>query len=369
MSDKPRQNISFPRRRSPLATISAPGPSATTRHFELHELLCAGAPFRLRDLAEKLGYSTRTLKRDIERLRDRHRAPIAWDARLKTYRYTAPFDLASGLRLGADEALAIVLAGRTFAAWGGTPLGRTLSAALEKIARFAGPAISFPAADLRAVLHHDPAAAPDDEHRHFAVLIEHILARRELTLTYQKPKSPRPERRRVRPLHLAYLDHRWVLVAEDPAKREWRKFLLARIHAIAVAPDRFTPPAKNKIRAYLAGSLGRFTGETDYTVRLRFDPTAAPYVRERPWHDSQKLSPLPDGSAEVTLRLNNLIDVKRRLLASGRHVEALEPAELRAALAAEIAALATTYAPEIAAEKILQKNSSGTADVPPHPLK
>lgn len=317
------------------------------RLFALHDRLAAGRKVNAVSLADELELDPRTIKRDIELLRDFRHAPIVWDAKLKSYRYTAPFDLATGLRLDADEALAVVLAGRTFAVWGGTPLGRTLTVALEKIARFAGPAISFPAADLRAVLHQDDAALDEPEHRHFAGLLEDILARRELTIVYQKPRSARPERRTLRPLHLAYLEHRWMLVAEDTAKNAWRNFLLARIHTIERTARRFTPPPSAKIKQHLAGSLGRFTGNTDHEVRLRFSATAAPYVKERPWHASQTLVALPDGSIEVTLRLNNLIDVQRRLLANGRHVEVLAPVELRASVAAEIAAMSRPYAAEL----------------------
>jgi len=139
-----------------------------------------------------------------------------------------------------------------------------------------------------------------------------------------------------------------MLIAEDTAKSAWRKFLLARIQETSPTGKTFTPPPAEKIKTYLGGSLGRFTGERSIEVRLRASPTAAPYLRERPWHASQKLVALPDGGAEVTLTLNNLIDVQRRILANGRHIEALAPPELRASIAAEIAALTHTYAPEIA---------------------
>jgi len=342
------------------------GPAATTRVFELHEILAAGRPLNATTFAREHELSTRTVKRDIERLRDFHHAPIVWDARARSYRYTAPFDLLTGLRLGADEALAVVLAGRTFAAWEGTPLGRTLTATLEKVARFAGAAVSFPAADLRAVLHQEESALDAPELRHFTGLLEDILARRELVIVYQKPAAARAERRTVRPLHLAYLEHRWMLVAEDTAKAEWRNFVLARIQAIERTANRFCPPPTARLKAYLRGSLGRFTGKTEIEVRLRFDATAAPYVRERPWHASQTVRDLPDGGAEATFRLNNLIDVQRRILANGRHVEALAPPELRASVAAEIAALAAAYAVEIAGlKKNLVKNAGGTSGVPP----
>ncbi len=340
----------FTHRRRPVASVA--GPSATLRLLDLHDKLAAGEPVRAAEFAEKHELDPRTIKRYIEFLRDFRAAPIVWDRRSKSYRYTAPFDLVSGLRLTAEEALSVVLAGRTLAAWGASPLGRPLTATLEKIARFAGPAISFPAAELHAVLHQDDAVLDSPEHRHFSGLVEDILARRELVVLYQKPSSPRPERRTLRPLHLAYLDHRWMLVADDLGKKAWRNFVLPRICAIERTSRTFAPPSVERIKNYLAGSMGRFTGDAEIEVCLRFTATAAPYVCERPWHASQKITSRPDGGIEVTLRLNNLVDVSRRILASGRHVEVVAPPALRAVIAAEIAALARAYAPEInAAEK------------------
>ena len=336
---------------APAKPVPRIGPSAFHRLIQIHEHLVAKRRITAASVAAELETTSRTIKRDIDWLRDQHGAPIEWNKAARSYRYTAPFDLLTGLRLDADETLAVVLAGRTFAAWGESPLGRALTSALGKIADFAGSAISVPAADLRAALHqpetNDPAL--DAEHRHFARLLDLILAHREVEITYRKPVATRPERRRVRPLHLAYLDHRWTLVAEDPARAGWRNFLLGRIHDLGPPGDLFPPPPAEKIRAHLAGSLGRFTGEKIHEVRLRFDAIAAPYVRERPWHASQALRALPDGVVETTLRLNNLIDVQRRILACGRHVDVLAPSELRASLASELAALAQTYASEIAA--------------------
>ena len=163
--------------------------------------------------------------------------------------------------------------------------------------------------------------------------------------TYRKPTPrARPETREVHPLHLAFLDHRWTLIAQDPDRRARRSFLLARIESLAPTLERFTPPADFDARRHLAGSLGRFTGDQLYSVRLRFDATAAPYVRERPWHPTQTLTDLPDGGCEITLSLNNLVDIQRRILSSGRHVEVLAPAELRQTVAAEVDALAQLYA-------------------------
>jgi predicted DNA-binding transcriptional regulator YafY len=348
-----------------VPAIRHAGPAATTRVFNLHEILAAGQPLNAIAFAREHELSARTVKRDIERLRDFHHAPIIWDAKARTYRYTAPFDLLTGLRLDADEILALVLARRTFAAWGKSPLGRTLAAALGKIARFAGSSVSLPADDLRALLFQPEVKdlAADTEQRHFARLLDDISGRREIVVHYRKPAATSTERRVLHPLHLAHLDHRWMLVAAEPGREKWKSFLLSRIQRIEATAHRFTAPPTKALKTHLAGNLGRFTGEKEIEVRLRFSTTAAPYVKERPWHDSQKLSPRPDGGAEVTLTLNNLIDVQRRILANGRHVEVLSPPELRQDIAAEIAALSLVYSSAIdAAQKTSGKETPG------HPL-
>jgi len=318
----------------------AGGPAAISRLIRLHQALAAGRRFTVPVLAHELEMSTRTVKRDIERLRDFHQAPIIWDASAKTYRYSASFDLLTGLRLDADELMAIVLAGHTFSAWGGSPLGKALTQALSKVARFAGHAISIPADRMRECLFGlDTPLAVDAGSRWFAQLLDCVLHSHEIRLAYRKPGSPKTETRVVQPLHLAYLDHRWMLLAHDTGKKAWRNFVLDRIEALELKGRRFISPPREEIRCHLAGSLGRFTGEKEFEVRLVFTPTAAPYLRERPWHPSQTIIDRPGGEIEVTLRLNNLVDVERRILANGRHVEVLAPAELRASVAEEAAAL------------------------------
>ena len=333
------------------------GPACFTRICRIHERLRDGRHANTQSLAAELEVSPRTVKRDIELLRRDHHAPIEWEPTTQTYFYTAPFDLLSGLRLDADEALALILAGRTFAAWNNSPIGRALTAALGKIANATGSAVSFPASDLNTLLFQ-PEHDTDAEHRHFSDLIEHIRHTRELSISYLKPNATEPEQRLIHPLHLAHLEHRWMLVAHDTQRGAWRNFLLSRIQTLAPTGESFTPPPTAKVRDYLNGSLGRFTGDADIEVRLAFDATTAPYLCERPWHASQVITDRADGSIEVTLRLNNLIDVQRRILACGQHVEVLAPAELRTALQAELTAMLARYQPE----------KTSTISPPRHPV-
>lgn len=322
------------------------GRAALVRIVKLHRRLSAGEPVSAVSLARDLEVSDRTIKRDIETMRDQMEVPIEWNAATGTYYYTRHCDLLPLLRLDAAEALALALAGRTFAAWRGSPLGAALTAALEKIAPVVRGAVSLPIAGLEELLFAPEDPTADAEHGHFATLLEAIQRRRELKLEYQKPTAgARVEVRTVHPLHLAYLEHRWIVIAHDPARGALRNFLLARIRSLRATGEDFVPPAGFEAHAYLRGSVGRFTGAGEHVVRIAFDAVAAPYIRERPWHATQEITAGAEGSIEVTLRLNNLIDIERRVLACGAHAEVLAPEELRASIRAAAAAMLRCHAP------------------------
>lgn len=338
-------------RRAPAGGISRSsahrmdcGRATLRRVLFIHERLGNGHRIDAVAVARSLEVSPRTVKRDLEFMRELG-APIEWDASGHSYVYSRECDLLPLLRLDAAEALALLVARDAFAAWGGSALGRALTAALGKIAGVIGGAISLPASEIsQFIFQPDSAAETANEQRFFAVALEAIRRRRVLRLDYQKPADATAQTRLVQPLHLAYLDHRWVLVAYDPARHAPRNFLLIRMRAAVATAATFAPPAGFDLAKYLRGSLGRFTGEKEFDVQLAFDADLASYLREHPWHPSQTLAERPDGRLECTLRLNNLIDVRRRILACGAKAEVLAPLELRDSLRSEIAAMTARYA-------------------------
>jgi predicted DNA-binding transcriptional regulator YafY len=80
------------------------------------------------------------------------------------------------------------------------------------------------------------------------------------------------------------------------------------------------------------------------TVRLRFAPKAARYVREKKsWHPTQKFQEHPDGSLTMTFRVNQLLEVKRWVLSWGADCEVLRPNVLQAEVMAEVGKLRDSY--------------------------
>src|SRR5262249_33704234 len=73
------------------------------------------------------------------------------------------------------------------------------------------------------------------------------------------------------------------------------------------------------------------------TVRLRFSPSAARYVREKTWHPSQQLVDLASGGVDLSFRINQLAEVKRWVLSFGADCEVIEPQELNNDVTREVA--------------------------------
>ena len=76
---------------------------------------------------------------------------------------------------------------------------------------------------------------------------------------------------------------------------------------------------------------------------VRFSAASADRVREREWHESQKLRDAAHGGVELTLQLGALEEVERWILEWGAEAEVLQPPELRARVRATVEALAKIY--------------------------
>lgn len=72
-------------------------------------------------------------------------------------------------------------------------------------------------------------------------------------------------------------------------------------------------------------------------ARIPFAKAAAPYIRERLWHPTQRLRDLPDG--RLKLQIADTQEVRRFLLGWGAQAEVLQPTAMREALRQEALAM------------------------------
>ncbi|WP_207129354.1 helix-turn-helix transcriptional regulator [Actinocatenispora comari] len=237
------------------------------RMLRLLSLLQGRREWSGRELADRLGVTERTLRRDIRRLRELDYPVVGSTGTAGGYR------LASGqalppLLLDDDEAVAIALALST-AAPGIAEVGARALAKLTQVL----PARLRPQltrlADTVAAVPHRRATGTDPE-----VLATLAAACRDteiVTFDYRGRSGP-PGRRRVEPHHLVTLGGNWYLVAYDPERADWRTFRLDRVESPAGTRHRFTPralpapDAATYLARSFAGARYRYSARVDVAL-------------------------------------------------------------------------------------------------------
>ncbi|MBW0136517.1 helix-turn-helix transcriptional regulator [Pseudonocardia abyssalis] len=192
------------------------------------------------DLAERLGVSPRTLRRDVDRLRELG-YPVEASRGVD-----GGYQLAAGAALPplvVDDEEAVALAVGMQAATQGSVAGIEESAvrALTKVVQVMPPRLRRRVDALRAVtvpLEWGARAAPVVDP---AVLIGVAQACRDterLEFSYAAP-GREPMARHVEPHRLVPLGRRWYLVAYDLHRHDWRSFRLDRLTAPRTTGARF----------------------------------------------------------------------------------------------------------------------------------
>lgn len=314
------------------------------RLYHIVNALNVGRNVNARSLAEELEVSPKTIHRDLRYMREQLGMEIEWEPLTKTYFCERRYEHIPLLRVTVDEALALALASRTFSAWNGSALGGALVSVLQKLGDVVGGAATVPAKEVQQFLSSpELEEAPHREHRYFAHLLEAIRRNREISISYRKPNSSPQNSRKLYPVHLAYLDHCWALVAWDPAKKQARKFLLQRIEELETTGQPFVYPESFDLTAYLKNSFGLFSGDDLHEVVIEFDTYAAAYIREKKWHASQTIEDLPLGAIRAAYSVNHLMDIQRWVLSWGSHAKVIRPKQLRESVMEEIRRLVEYY--------------------------
>jgi predicted DNA-binding transcriptional regulator YafY len=310
----------------------------------LHREISARAYPNASTVARELEVNPRTIYRDIDFLRGELNAPVEFCPRHNGYfyredRYTLPlFELTEG------ELIALFLAERVLQHFHGSPFVRDLEAAFRKLTAGLPETVSLNLADLSeacSVRVPDLSAA---EARRFARLVRATQERAQLEVVYWTASRDAETRRIIDPYHLISIEEGWYLAAYCHLREEVRMFVPGRIRSLRETGEHFERPVDFLIDDYLDGSFGAIRGAGPVqTVRLRFSPFAARYIREKVWHPSQKLRTWRDGRVDLMLRVNHLLEIKRWVLSYGVECEVLEPDELRRQVAQDLERASLQY--------------------------
>jgi len=220
------------------------------------------------------------------------------------------------LRLGVDEALALIVGLRALAAVPGLGEREAVDRALAKLEAATG-SIAAAAAHIQVAIDEGAEAQT------LAEAQRAVAGRRRVHLRYLVAGRDEATERDVDPMRVVNIDAHWYLEGWCHRAEDVRLFRFDRIESLTVLDLDGTPPADARPRDLDAGVFTPHS--TDLLVRLRLEPSAA-WVAD--YYPTESVEPLEDGGQVVTLRTADTAWLRRLLWRLGGQARVLEPASL-----------------------------------------
>jgi predicted DNA-binding transcriptional regulator YafY len=282
------------------------------------------------DLAERLDVTTRTVRRDVEKLRG------------LGYPVHASTGVTGGYRLGAgaalpplllddDEAVAVVIGLRTAA--GGTVGGieETSVRALAKLEQVLPARLRQRVGALGGSMISLGGGAPTVDADALTLLATACRDHLRLRLDYRSREGATSERA-VEPHRLVHTGRRWYLVAYDLDRSEWRTFRVDRIRPHPPTGTRFTP------RQPPADDVGAFTSRSISTTVYQYHGdfimhTSAARLAEIVPPTAGTIEPIDEHRCRLLTGSNSLDQMAIYIGVLGVDFEVTAPVELRSVLA------------------------------------
>ncbi|MBC2903292.1 helix-turn-helix transcriptional regulator [Streptomyces cupreus] len=302
----------------------------SARLLRLLSLLQAHRDWSGAQLADRLGVTARTVRRDVERLRELGYPVNASPGTGGGYQLGAGAELPP-LLLDDDEAVAVAVGLRTAAGQGIEGIGETSVRALTKLEQVLPNRLRRRVSALNAftvpMLRDQPATVDP------GVLTElaHLCRDTERLRFEYRGHDGTLTRRRAEPHRLVCTERRWYLVAWDLDRDDWRIFRVDRITPKPPHGPRFTPrrPPADDLAAYVSQGVSTRAYATHALIRLLVPLEEA----------AERISPSagvlePEGPRRCLLRTGAAgLDVMViHVMLLGFEFEVLEPVELTDAL-------------------------------------
>jgi len=319
----------------------------SARLLRLLALLSARRDWSGPDLADRLGVSPRTVRRDVDRLRS-----LGYPVRGATGT-TGGYRLGAGaalppLLLDDDEAVAVAVGLHTAAGGAIAGIEETSLAALTKLERLLPSRLRTRVGAMSAAVVAVPGGGPRVDADVLTVLAAACRDRDVLRFDYRAHDGTETIRR-TEPYRLVAWGRRWYLVAYDTDRGDWRTFRVDRISPRTPTGPRFPPrtPPADDIADYVSRRAA--TAAWRHRARIRIDAPAET-IAERVGTAAGVVTAVDDNTCLLDTGADSLDMLALYLGMLGADFTVDEPTELRdhlAALADRYRRAATNPTPSI----------------------
>ncbi|HEX3318196.1 MAG TPA: YafY family protein [Solirubrobacteraceae bacterium] len=295
------------------------------RLLQLLSLLQARRDSTGPELSDRLGVSGRTIRRDVDRLRELGYPVDSLSGPAGGYRLRAGTAMPP-LLLDDDEAIAIGVGLRTAAQASVTGIEETAVRAMVKLEQVLPGHLRRRVQALGSATISPPLGGPTVDPQDLTVLAGACRDRERVRFAYRR-RDGTGSRREVEPHALVNLGWRWYLVAWDRVREDWRSFRVDRLTRPAATGVRFAEralPAADPaafVRESIVGAPNRY--EARVTRRAPAD-AMADRIPAR-WGT---VTPREDGTCELRTGDDDLGWLALRVAMLGVDFQVHEPPEL-----------------------------------------
>ena len=309
------------------------------------------------EIAKREETGIRTIYRDLESLQaagfplytERVDRVNRW-AFIDTFKFKipAPFTLTELMSLYVYKDLVRFLKG--------TPFFDSLESVFKKIQSTLPPQALRYLDQIQSVFH--VGIKPYKEYGKFREILKQVnaaaLESRRIEIVYHSLQRKEKTLRKVDPYKVWFYDGTIYLIGLCHIREEVRMFVLDRIKMLRVTEERFDPPKDFDLNDFMRHSF-KVMHDDLYSVKVRISHGWARWVGEKIWHESQKMTKLPDGSIEITFRVAGLDEIKRWVLSFGPDAIVLEPEKLKEMVRKDLSRNLAQYLTGPIAEKSMKE--------------
>ncbi len=191
------------------------------------------------ELAAAWEVDERTIKRDVEFMRDRLQAPIEYDRKRRGYYYTELTWGMPAVSIREGELVALLLARQALEQYVDLPLGTLLNHFYEQVLGFVGRHVGVDSAKILASFSFfSPPALPVNAGI-WDQLSQCMMKNHTVELRYQSVSAEVARDYRMDPLHIANIEGEWYLFARSHYKGDVMQLAISRIEEMVDTGDTF----------------------------------------------------------------------------------------------------------------------------------
>ncbi len=161
-------------------------------------------------------------------------------------------------------------------------------------------------------------------------LLHAIKNRLQVKFIYQKFWDEEISQRLVEPYALKEFKNRWYIIAKDSKDNNIKSFALDRLTNLEITNQTYQYPGNYSIEQSYRYCFGIISpnDEEPQDIILSFDPFQGKYIKTLPLHDTQQVLVDNDEEMKIKLRLCLTHDLVMELLSFGDNMKVIEPKSL-----------------------------------------